>query len=503
MRHIFSTLFLMALLFAGASENRLVILHTNDTHSQIDPDDKDGRGGVARRKVVIDSVRACEDNVLLIDAGDIVQGTLYFNLFGGEVENRLMDMLGYDFRILGNHEFDNGVDSLAKMIADAKSEFLATNYVLDGSALDGRFSKYAVRKVGDRKIGFIGINLKPQGMISEGNYDGVGYLDAVEAANAAAWWLKNVDGCDMVVAITHIGYNPSMPPGDLTLAQASKDIDVIIGGHSHDYIDPAQEKYRWTVPNAEGRDVLVTQVGKAGKAVGRIEIDLDSLKAGYSLISVDSRLDSRLDPKVTDLIAGYRAGVDSLMAHPVGRTAVELVQGEAPLTNFATDIVLERGRQLADSVEFSLLNKGGIRRGLPKGTITEGQIITMLPFNNRVRVIDIAGKDLLPAFEQMARVGGNGVSEQVRASYYVDDKGNAVLKEVTVNGSPLEPERVYRVATIDYMANGGDYMPTLARGKQVVESPTVLYNDVLAHVRGLKNKKINPPTTVRFSRVSE
>ena len=504
MRHII--LYITAIVLACAAwsaPRRLVILHTNDTHSQIDPDDKDNLGGIGRRKVVIDSVRVAEPNMMLVDAGDIVQGTLYFNLFKGEVENRLMNLLGYDLRILGNHEFDNGINALAKMLEGSEGKLLATNYGLSDTPLAGMFEKYDIREIDGRRIGFIAINLAPKGMISEGNYDGVEYLDAVEAANASAWWLKNIEGCDMVIAVTHIGYAPSMPPGDITLAEASKDIDIIIGGHSHDLIDPAGDKYLWRVPNREGREVLVTQVGKSGKNIGRIEIDLDSLTSGYSVIHVDSRLDSRIDPAVTELIAPYRAGVDSLMAHPVGKTVRELTQTSPDLLNFATDIVLERGRQLAPGVEFAILNKGGIRRGLPKGTVTEGQIITMLPFNNRVKVIDILGRDLIPAFEQMARVGGNGVSDAVRATFTYDESTKtARLESVTIDGKPIDPDRVYRVATIDYIANGGDYMHSLARHTQVVESPTVLYDDVLAHIRSLGKSKINPSPIPRFTRLN-
>ena len=254
----------LACVTAFADSGRLVILHTNDTHSQIDPDDKDGLGGAGRRKVVVDSVRAAEENVLLIDAGDVVQGTLYFNLFGGEVENRMMNLLGYDMRILGNHEFDNGSEALAQMLTDPEAELLATNYDLSAGPLADKFKKYSIREIEGRRIGFIAINLAPKGMISEGNYDGVAYLDAIEAANASAWWLKHIEGCDMVVAITHIGYDPSMPPGDKTLASESSDIDIIIGGHSHDLIDPLTDKYEWRVKNRNGRDVLVTQAGKSG-----------------------------------------------------------------------------------------------------------------------------------------------------------------------------------------------------------------------------------------------
>lgn len=488
-----------------AVAEKLVILHTNDTHSQVDPDDKDNLGGIARRKVVIDSVRAAHENVLLVDAGDAVQGTLYFNLYGGEVEQKLMNALGYDIRILGNHEFDNGVDSLASVLSHADARFLATNYNLDDSPLEDIFDKYSIREIDDRRIGFIAINLRPKGMISEGNYDGVEYLDALEAANATAWWLRNIEHCDMVVAITHIGYNPVTPPGDMMLARRSENIDIIIGGHSHDLIQPGSDKYQWLVPNASGKNVLVAQVGKAGKNIGEITIDLDSLTTDYNVIPVNSRLDSRVSPEIEEIIAPYRAGVDSLMTRVVvGKTKFELDQKSAALLNWSTDVVLDRGRQLAPDVDFAILNKGGLRRGLPKGNITEGQVITMLPFNNHVQVIDIKGSDLAKAFDAMALVDGNGVSDGVDVVYIPGtdeaDKKDARVVSVTINGQPLDPDRTYRVATIDYLAGGGDYMPSLRNNNLVAQSDNVLFDDVLDYLRkgAGKGKKINPPTAWRM-----
>lgn len=501
-RHIFTALFALGLGLLGGQAldaKKLVILHTNDTHSLIDADDTDGLGGVVRRKVVFDSVRAAEPNVMIIDAGDIVQGTLYFNLYKGEVEQKAMNALGYDMQVLGNHEFDNAMEGLAKMYAIAEPELVSTNYDMSKSILDGKFKRYLTRTFDGVKVGFLGINLQPKGMVAEGNYEGVEYLDAIEAANAAAWWLKNVDSCKVVVAVTHIGYNPQMPPGDLQLAAESSNIDVIIGGHSHDLINPADGKHKWLVPNRHGQDVLIAQAGKGAKNIGYIAIDLDDKSKEYKLIPVDSRLDDRIDVLMAELIAPYRAGVDSLMHHPIGRTARELDQKSDALLNWGSDVVLRRGRQLAEGVELGLLNKGGIRRGLPGGNISEGQIITMLPFNNRVQVIDIKGSDLRGAFEQMARTGGNGVSEGVEATFIPTvDGSSAVLGTVMINGKPLDDNKIYRVATIDYLANGGDYMSTLANHTLVAESPNVLYNDVLDYIRTLKNKKINPSDEKRF-----
>ena len=485
--------------FGYASAEKLVILHTNDTHSQIDPDSQDNLGGVLRRKAIIDSVRGAEKNVLLVDAGDVVQGTLYYNLYRGLVEEKVMNNLGYDLRILGNHEFDNGMDSLAKYLKLADAELLSTNYDLSESALKGMFKPYAIKEIDGKKIAFIAINLKPEGMISEGNYDGVKYLDAVKAANSAAWWLKHIGKADKVIAITHIGYDPAMPPGDKMLAESSEDIDIIIGGHSHTLLDPAHPKkgLEWEVENADGEEVLITQAMKQGKYVGKIEIDLDSDETPkYSLIKVDSRYDRNPDAGLEALLKPYRNGVDSLNHVKVGKLAMKMERESPEMFNFVSDFIMRRAGELSDNVDFALVNKGGIRHGLDKGPVYEGEIISMMPFYNYVTVIDILGSDLIPAFNQMAKVGGQALGGDIDVTF---DPEDSELEEILINGQPLIPEQTYRVATIDYLAKGGDYMPTLARGEVVAKSKSVLYDDMLRYLRGaMKGKTLKPSSVLKM-----
>ena len=500
---------LLSLFFAGTvgiqpiSAEKLVILHTNDTHSMIDPDDADGLGGVLRRKVLFDSVRAAEKNVLIVDAGDFVQGTLFFNLYRGKVEQKMMNELGYDIRILGNHEFDNGIDELADLLDDSQAEMLSTNYDLSNSALGRKFRPYTIREVGDKLVGFIAINLRPEGMISEGNYDGVVYLDAVKSANAAAWWLKHIEKVDAVVAVTHIGYDPTMPPGDKLLAEVSDDIDVIIGGHSHDHIKPdadADARLQHRVKNVGGKEVVIGQLGKSGKYVGKIELDLDDLSAKYETIRIDSRLDKKIDKRLNAVLEPYRHGVDSLMHVVVGHSAVDMPKGSMELLNFGADFIYERGRKLSDSLDLAIINKGGLRRGLPKGDITEGMVITMMPFYNYVNVLDIKGSDLLETFNVMAADGGNGVSENVAITY---DPKTGECVEVMIDGKPLDLDRVYRLATIDYLAKGGDYMSALKRGKIIAKGKKVLYDDMIEEFRhgSLKNTVVNPSPALRMKPV--
>lgn len=462
-------------LVAGAAN--LVILHTNDTHSQIEPTDSD-RGGILRRKVLIDSVRAAEPDVLLVDCGDMVQGSLYFTLYGGEAEQRLMNALGYDIQILGNHEFDNGVDSLAAVLAGLDAELLTTNYRLDGTRLEPLFKQYTVRTFGDRRIGIMGLNLDPKGMIADDKAVGVVYLPAVEAANAMAWYLRNVEKCDAVVALTHVGYDTANPPtpADTDLAAATRGIDMFIGGHSHTEINPANPGSKpWQAVNLDGDTVLVVQTGARGESLGLIDFDLDRLKpVSYRLLPVDSRLDDRIDPAVAEILSPYKEGVERLRVDRIGRMGRELPAGSHLLVNWVADVMYEMGKAYSDRpVDLALVNKGGIRRGLPAGAITRELIMTMLPFDNKLVVMDISGADLKEALDVFARKNGDGIS-------------------AGFDPASIDPARTYRLVTIDYLAGGGDYLTSLKRGTIVARSPKRLDTTMIDYL--LSTKKTIKPT---------
>ncbi len=488
----------------SADAQKLVLIGTNDTHSQIDPTDDDNMGGVLRRKVVVDSIRAANPNVVLIDMGDPVQGTMYFNLYKGEVENMVMDALGYDIRILGNHDFDNGVAELARNLKSVKSDLITTNYRITDPELAPLFRPYVVKEFDGNKVAFIGINLRPKGMISEGNYDGVEYMDAMKAANSTAWHLKHNEGVDMVIALTHIGYAPTgTGTSDTELAKASEDIDIIMGGHSHTLIDPANAEWSepWMLETADDDKVLVTQSGKSGKRVAVVEIDLDTKKTDYKVIPIDKRLDDRVDAELDAMIEPYRKGVTEVMNKPVGRSSMVLDKESDELINFVADFVRDRGRQLDERVDFAIMNKGGIRRGLPKGTITQGQIQSMLPFNNKVVVLEISGKDLLETFGVMTKTDGNGVSSEIQVDYEpLSDR----ITRATINGKDIDRDSTYYVATIDYLANGGDYMEPLTRGKWVAQSQTKVYDDLLdmLHNGIYKRKTLKPESRKRMRAVT-
>ena len=445
-------------------DTTLVLLHTNDTHSQLDPIAKTNLGGIARRKALIDSVKALHENVLVIDAGDAVQGTLFFNLYEGEVENKLDDALGYDYRILGNHEFDNGMKGLRKQLElSKKPQWLATNYKFKDPYFAKRFAPTAIREFGGKRFGIMALNLNPEGIITDGNYDGVEYVDLYDAANATAWRLKNVASCDVVIAVTHIGY------------------------------DAVHSRQPWLAPNAEGEMVLIAQNAKGGPSVSEVTVNLNDLSKDYKKLLVTKSLDSKLDPKIEEIIAPYRHGVDSLMHLRVTSSPVELPQNSNRLLNFLADYMKIRGNELVGDVDLGMVNTGGVRADLPKGDISEGEIIMMLPFNNRIEVININGQDLIDNFDIM--VGGKKLAASVSSA--VDVVYDPITKKVTsltINGKRVDPEKQYRLATIDYLANGGDYMKPLTRGRKVAASPNIFSTDFLKYLRKNYTKKPIPTT---------
>lgn len=255
------------------SQKNLVILHTNDTHSRIEPlpetdRTSPGKSGVVRRAELIDQIRKENKNVLLFDAGDFLQGTPYFNLFKGEVEVKAMNLMGYDAATLGNHEFDYGLEILEKVVREANFPIVSSNYDFSQTALKNLIKPFIILKKDGVRIGVIGINIQPRGLIAAGNYEGMKYLDPVKTANEIAELLTTKYKCDMIVCLSHLGYN-----ADLNLAESTKGIDLIVGGHSHTYMkEPAIRK------NLDNKEVTIFQTNGRGVYVGRLDIELKKVK---------------------------------------------------------------------------------------------------------------------------------------------------------------------------------------------------------------------------------
>lgn len=254
-------------------QKSIVILHTNDTHSRIEPIPESDRiagnkGGVVRRMNYIEQVRKENKNVLLFDAGDFLQGTPYFNLFKGKVETEAMNMMRYDAVTLGNHEFDYGLEALEKVVRRAKFPIISSNYDFSGTPLNNLIKPYLIFKKDGVKIGVIAINIQPKGLIASGNYDGMKFLQPERVANELALKLKTTDRCDMVICLSHLGYT-----ADKRLVEQTRNIDIIIGGHSH-----TNMKTPDMLKNIDNKDVMVFQTAGRGIYVGRIDVELEKVK---------------------------------------------------------------------------------------------------------------------------------------------------------------------------------------------------------------------------------
>lgn len=256
---------------------RITILHTNDVHSHIDPFGPNegrnaNRGGIARRAVLVNQIRNQNKNTLLLDAGDIFQGTPYFNYYGGELEFKLMSMLKYDAVTIGNHDFDNGIDGLYKQLPHAKFDFLSANYDFTNTILDTHVKPFKIFKKEGIKIGVFGLGIELNGLVDKKMYKETKYLDPIEIATETTRVLKS-KGCDIVICLSHLGYHYKKNPdkvSDLILAKSTSNIDLIIGGHTHTFL-----KKPTIVKNKEGKNTLVNQVGCYGLYLGQIDFYFD------------------------------------------------------------------------------------------------------------------------------------------------------------------------------------------------------------------------------------
>ncbi|QCR24792.1 bifunctional UDP-sugar hydrolase/5'-nucleotidase [Pontibacter sp. SGAir0037] len=261
---------------AAANTVKLTILHTNDQHSRIDPFPDDGRkyggmGGMARRATLIDKIRQEEQNVLLLDSGDIWQGTPYFNFFNGELEYKLMSQMKYDAATIGNHDFDNGLEGLHKQLPLAGFPFLIANYDFGNTILKDRFKPYQVFEKQGLRIGVFGLGIELAGLVAKNNYGNTEYLNPVQKAEEMVAVLRQDEKCHFVICLSHLGYSYDDDKiDDRKLAQQVSGIDLILGGHTHTFMEEPE-----VIRHASGHDTMINQVGWSGIFLGRIDFSFN------------------------------------------------------------------------------------------------------------------------------------------------------------------------------------------------------------------------------------
>jgi len=262
------------------SKKHITILHTNDVHSHVEPfpinDPKyPNLGGAARRMQLIQNIRKEQPNVLLLDAGDMFQGTPYFNFYGGELEFKLMSMMGYDAATIGNHDFDNGVSGLAAQMPNASFQLLSANYDFKNTLMDGLTKPYQVFIKDGVRIGVFGLGIQLTGLVNKKMYKETTYLDPIEIATDTVKKLRGSEECDLVICLSHLGfdYKEKEKISDKILAQKTAGIDLIIGGHTHTFLEKPT-----IAQNKDGKFVLINQVGWGGINLGRIDFYLDEAK---------------------------------------------------------------------------------------------------------------------------------------------------------------------------------------------------------------------------------
>lgn len=263
---------------------RIVILHTNDMHSRIEPFPTDdikygGLGGMEKRAALVQKIRKLYSNVLLLDAGDIFQGTPYFNFYGGEPEFKLMSAMKYNAATMGNHDFDNGLEGFEKMLKYADFPFICSNYDFSDTVLHNKTKPYIIIEQNHLKIGIFGLGIELNGLVSKKNYGNTIYNDPITMANHYSNFLKNDMKCNLIICLSHLGYKyTDKKISDIMLAEETKHINLIIGGHTHTFLPKAHE-----LKNKSGKKVLINQVGWGGIQLGRIDFIFNKNKKKQSI----------------------------------------------------------------------------------------------------------------------------------------------------------------------------------------------------------------------------
>ncbi len=470
----------------------VTIIHTNDTHSQIEQ----GRtrkgvvqGGVVERAAMLDYFRQQDPDLLYLDAGDMIQGSPYFNIFNGELEMLCMNQQKLVASTLGNHEFDNGLDFLNNMLSKADFPLLSCNYHFEGTVLEGRILPHMILSNHGVKIGITGVTVSPEGLIATRNWAGVRYEDPRSAVNREADILRN-EGCDLVIVLSHLGYLPNPEPNgtnvlDNDLVPAIHGVDIVIGSHTHFNIE--QGVY---FNDAEDHPVLITQTGGKFMPIGYLKITMQEgsryPNCKYSVATIEckklhaSEFDlSAYGQEMRDIIAPYQESLVEKMNVRLGTAPVALVKGkpQSTLGNFVADAYLQIGQKATGKkVDFAITNLGGLRADIEAGDVTLGTLFNIFPFENKIVVLGLKGSDLKQLIESNA---GRKLDATAGAVITLEMDGDkCIATSILIDDKPIDPDKVYYVSTLDFLAEGNSGMTALTRAVENYD-PGILARDAM------------------------
>lgn len=479
----FARPFLAGLMFAcllGAANAQLKVtfLHTNDLHARVEPATWQGEqyGGYSRLATLIKQVRSESINPVLLDAGDVFQGTLYFNVYEGMADLAFMNYIGYDAMVIGNHEFDKGPAPLARFIEQANFPVLGVNLNLENEpSLKDIVGRSAVIEVDGHRIGIVGVVLPNLHDIANPGPT-VSQYEMFESTQEEVDALRE-DGINKIVLLTHVGLG-----NDLELAERINGVDLIIGGHSHSVLgeislhEPLQGQHPYPIVVEKEGDTrtLVVQAWEWGKVLGKIEVEFDedgnvTNWSENGLMSVDASIPE--DPVVATMIEAFRIPIAALSEQVIGIVPEDIPNSRGddnPVGSMIADGMLAATRQYGSVVAF--MNAGGVRQAITAGELTYGDAISIQPFANTLVVVNLKGSEILAALEHgFANPSGGGgmLIPSEGTSYMVDRSAEAGsrISNVVIAGEPLNVEATYRVTLNSFTAAGGDAHRVLAEAE--------------------------------------
>lgn len=431
---------------------KLTIVHTNDVHSRVTGNDND-LIGYARLATLVKELREA-GNLILLDAGDTTHGLPIATVSNGESIIRLMNQIGYDAMVPGNHDFNYGYERLVELNEMADFPILAANVVKEDETRD--LQEYTIIEIDDLKVGIFGLTTQETTYKSNPkNTEGLEFRDPVAVAEEMVVKLEE-EGVDLIIALAHIGVDEESHPKATDVAERVEGIDIIVDGHSHTKLD-------------EGKlvgDTLIVQAGEHLKNIGLVDIEFvdgEIAKKEAKLISFEEALELEEDEEISKEIARLEEENQKILSVAIGQSNVELVgerevvrAGESNLGNLATDAMLD-----ITGADVAMTNGGGIRASIPAGEITKGNVLEVFPFGNYIVVLELTGEEILNALEHgvdtYPELAGK-FPHVAGMTYKIDpskEAGNRIV-ELLVDGEPIELDKSYTLATNDFMAVGGD-----------------------------------------------